>query len=103
MSFTIDDNMMKSIGDVDNYWGDLMPIMATEELAECIQAISKLERAHMSPTYASVYRIECKEEIANTTKEISDVFISLLAICHHYDIKPDDIKDRMIEKLAKKY
>lgn len=75
---------------VNKYWGDQMPIMCMEELAELIQAISKRERYCMSAT----------DGLKN---EIADVYISLYAIMSHYDIDASEITELMNKKLKKKY
>lgn len=106
------------IQDVANYWGYKMPMMAMEELAEAIQAISKVERANdvyigdsifVSSKYfvgeekdpEAAWRAvnKCTDDLKN---EIRDVYISLKALMYYYSIE-DDIMERVEEKLNKKY
>lgn len=68
-----------------------MPVMAMEELAECIQAISKIDRK------GAVYHDD-KEHLI---KEMADCYISLFAIAQRYDITADAVTDAMNEKLNK--
>lgn len=75
---------------VSDHWGDRMPMMAMEELAECSVAISKMERDVN-------YGTKAREDLL---AEISDVYISLFAISMHYDIKGNEIEHRINEKLA---
>ena len=65
------DCINNNINNVCQTHGRLMPIMACEELAECIQAISKAERRG--------WRSPMKTEIA-------DAYISLYALMMYYDI-----------------
>lgn len=72
------------------YWGDKMPMMCMEELAELQQAISKKERG---------------EENAdkNLVDEIGDVYITLEILMNLYNIDPKDIAERINYKLKKNY
>lgn len=83
---------------VNEYWGDLMPMMTMEELSECIQAISKLERALNS---ADDKEIERRKN--DLVKEMADVSISLDALRCRYGIRWDDVSRRRKKKLNKKY
>lgn len=83
---------------VSKFWGARMPMMAMEELAECIQAISKCER---KKTYDGF------DAFNHLAEEIGDVYISLNALTWHYkEICPDletKIQERINSKLSKKY
>jgi len=99
------------IQDVANYWDYNMPMMAMEELAEAIQAISKVERAN--DEYVRAEGTD-NQEVANAAwriverrmdelkDEIRDVYISLKALMYRYNIE-NDIMERVEEKLNKKY
>ena len=99
------------IQDVANYWDYNMPMMAMEELAEAIQAISKVERANdvyiraeqtNEPKVAdSAWRI-VKTRLDEFKDEVRDVYISLRALMYYYNIE-DDIMERVEKKLNKKY
>ena len=95
------DNINSRIIDVDEHWKTKMPMMAMEELAECIQAISKCERR--SFYYKDGTSTHDEEKLENLKKEIADVYISLYAIMQHYDISGSDIEDLMNLKLRKNY
>lgn len=82
------DCIHNNINNVCQSHGRLMPIMACEELAECIQAISKSERRG--------YYSAAKEEIA-------DAYISLYALMMYYDIDAETIENKINEKLVTKY
>ncbi len=86
----------KDVEAVANFWGRNMPMMACEEMAECIQAISKLER---SLNFGS----ELNNLYDNLTKEIADVYISLGAISAIYGITDKDIQEAVDNKLKKEY
>ena len=99
------------IQEVADYWDYNMPMMAAEELAEAIQAISKVERANDEyiraegiddPKVADAgwYMVEkCLDEFKD---DIRDVYISIRALMYYYNIE-DDIMERVEEKLNKKY
>lgn len=101
------------IAGVASFWDSRMPGMAMEECAEVIQAINKVERAEhdfimakekdpevVDAAYAAWYTYnKRKDELKD---EIRDVYISLRALMHHYDLE-DDIMERVIKKLDKKY
>lgn len=82
--------------EVNSYWGEKMPMMTMEELAELAQAISKLERK-----LDDIDKV--KELRQNVIDEIGDVAISCHALMHRYGIKPEEIEKRINEKLGKKY
>lgn len=99
------------IADVASFWDFQMPGNAMEELAECIQAINKVERAQHEYVMAENSRDEEKADVAfsrvldrqeDFKNEIRDVYISLRALMHYYNLD-DDIMDRVVEKLNRKY
>ena len=84
---------------VNEYWGDKMPMMACEEMAELIQAISKFERHYLDEAF------ELREEyykLAIVT-EMADVSIACAALCDRYGITPADVGEAIYKKLDKKY
>lgn len=66
---------IEKAGEIDNYWKELMPMMAIEELAELQQAISKIERNNNKQT---------KQDLIT---EMADVIISMAALEYRYDIQ----------------
>ena len=99
------------IAGVASFWDYQMPGNAMEELAEAIQAINKVERAQHEYVMAENSGDEEKADVAyfkvldcqeNLSIEISDVYISLRALMHYYNLD-DDIMDRVVEKLNRKY
>jgi NTP pyrophosphatase (non-canonical NTP hydrolase) len=99
------------IQDVANYWDYNMPMMAMEELAEAIQAISKVERANdvyiraentNEPKVADAAWRIVERRMDELKDEIRDVYISLKALMYRYNIE-NDIMERVEEKLNKKY
>lgn len=78
--------------DVNAFWGDKMPMMAMEEMAELTQAISKVERKGLSEDLRK-----------NVIEEIGDVYISIRAIMERYDITEEEIGVRVDTKLNKIY
>ena len=99
------------IQDVANYWDYNMPMMAMEELAEAIQAISKVERANdvyirsentNEPKVADAAWRIVETRLDELKDEIRDVYISLRALMYRYNIE-DDIMERVEKKLNKKY
>lgn len=84
---------------VNEYWGDKMPIMACEEMAELIQAISKFER-HLGDEDFSETKIHYRRAIIT---EMADVSIACSALCDRYSIQPADVGEAIYEKLCKKY
>ena len=75
------------------HWGDDMPMMAMEELAELSQAISKYKR---KPT---------AERAENLKRELADVYIATEALLRMWDLNfsAEECKQYMEEKLSKKY
>lgn len=65
---------IEKAGEIDNYWKDLMPIMAIEELAELQMAISKIKRNKNEQT---------KRDLVT---EMADVIISISALEYRYEI-----------------
>jgi NTP pyrophosphatase (non-canonical NTP hydrolase) len=99
------------IQDVADYWGYKMPMMAMEELAEAIQAISKVERARdvfretlendIEVADAARYQIDKRKD--ELKDEIRDIYISMRALMLYYGIDESDVMERVEEKLNKKY
>jgi NTP pyrophosphatase (non-canonical NTP hydrolase) len=100
------------IQDVADYWNYKMPMMAMEELAEAIQAISKVERARhvfnrealedgVEVADASYQKIDKRKD--ELKDEIRDIYISMRALMLYYGIDESDIMERVEEKLNKKY
>lgn len=99
------------IAGVASFWDYQMPGNAMEELAETIQAINKVERARHEYVIAEDSGDKGKADVAyskflgrreDLKNEIRDVYISLRALMHYYDLE-DDIMDRVVEKLNRKY
>lgn len=98
------------IQDVANFWDFQMPGNAMEELAECIQAINKVERAHheYAMTLGNDREVEDAAEyqyiksLNDFKNEVRDVYISLKALMYHYELE-NDIMERVEKKLDKKY
>lgn len=100
------------IAGVASFWDFQMPGNAMEELAETIQAINKVERAQYEYTMTEDLRdkgkadeawsrfLDRKEDLKN---EIRDVYISIKALMHMYEISEEDIMERVYNKLNKKY
>jgi NTP pyrophosphatase (non-canonical NTP hydrolase) len=99
------------IQDVANHWDYNMPIMAMEELAEAIQAISKVERAsdeyiraeETDPEVANAAWYMLSKRFDELKDEIRDVYISLKALMYRYQINEEDVMDKVVEKLNRKY
>ena len=91
--------------DVAHYWGHKMPMMAMEECAELIQAISKIERCEEDEDgfLTEKGNMEYKIRLDELKDEIRDVYISIRAIMHTYKIGEEDIMERVYNKLNKKY
>lgn len=92
----VDFDPMKS---VNEYWGDKMPIMACEEMAELIQAISKFERHYLDDDF-EVKKCWYRQAIIT---EMADVSIACAALCDRYSITPADVGEAIFNKLDKKY
>lgn len=80
----------QGIIEVAEFWGAQMPMMAMEEMAELIQAISKFERGKPLATQAVI-------------KEMADVYISLRSLMYMYSIDQGEIVKAIDNKLEKKY
>lgn len=99
------------IAGVASFWDYQMPGNAMEELAECIQAINKVERAQHKyvmaedsgdKEIADVAYFKFLDRQEDFKNEVRDVYISLRALMHYYNLD-DDIMDRVVEKLNRKY
>lgn len=96
--------------EVGEWWNSKMPMMAMEECAELVQAISKFERNDL-------FEPEIKNVYGNLVKEIADVYISIHALIHWYgeeygdlleipnyeEQMKEDIMSAIEAKLNKKY
>ncbi len=102
--------------EVDTYWGEQMPMMAMEELAELQQAISKYERAKKKAIkeleskgyddddlYEEDFLDRTHDKWEDVLTEMADVFIACSALIHRYEIDPWFIESKIQEKLDKKY
>lgn len=78
--------------EINEYWGDKMPLMCAEEAGELIQAISKVER--------NEFDAEAEESLK---KEIRDMYIVLEILMYRYGIGRKEMEDLIKEKLEKKY
>ena len=92
----LNDEMYKEVAE---YWGDRMPMMAMEEMAELIKAISKFERLD----FAEETNEMIKSGWLNVIDEIGDVFISCKALMSRYGIPQERVDKRINDKLNKKY
>lgn len=90
-------NYDDKIFEVNDYWGDQMPMMAMEEAGEFIQAVSKMERNRVP---LDLYYESSKE---NLIKEMADMMISMKALTFRYDIEDDEIFEAIDKKLEKNY
>ena len=84
---------------VNDHWCDKMPIMACEEMAELIQAISKFERHYLDDDFEVK---KCYYRRAIIT-EMADVYIACAALTHRYKITEADIGEEIYKKLDEKY
>lgn len=92
--------------DVAEFWGEKMPMLLMEECGELIQAVSKYERYVSSEHPEEDYtKINNKAEVLrdNLLEEIRDVYISLEAIKHFYEIDDNEMNGLIEKKLNKKY
>lgn len=90
----------KAIKGVAQWWNDFLPMLLMEECAELQQAVSKFERYWATDVTSESREIKLKGDI---TKEMADVFITILAYCEYYGIELNDIFKATDEKLRKKY
>lgn len=90
---------VRKVHDVEKYWGDKMPMMAMEEAAELVLAISKTERD--VDEYGHL-KYENGEAWYNLVEEMRDMFISLLALQFRYGIDNETINKAINEKLNMK-
>ena len=79
----------KPYAEVNNHWGDKMPLMACEEMAELIQAISKFERG--------------KDNKQDIITEMADVWISCCALANRYDISEAEVGEAIWKKMDRRY
>ena len=88
--------LSKAIKGVANWWNDFLPMLLMEECAELQQAVSKFERYWATDVTSESRERKLKGDI---TKEMADVFITILAYCDYYGIEPNDIFKAAEEKL----
>jgi len=93
-------DLNKAIKGVAQWWNDFLPMLLMEECAELQQAVSKFERYWATDVTSESRERKLKGDI---TKEMADVFITILAYCEYYGIEPNDIFKAAEEKLQKKY
>ena len=79
----------KPYAEVNNHWGDKMPLMACEEMAELIQAISKFERG--------------KDNKQDIITEMADVWISCCALANRYNISEAEVGEAIWKKMDRRY
>lgn len=84
---------------VNDHWCDKMPIMACEEMAELIQAISKFERHYLDDDF-EVKKCYYRQAIIT---EMADVYIACAALTHRYSITEAEIGEAIWKKMDKKY
>lgn len=84
---------------VYDHWLENMPIMACEEMAELIQAISKFERSLSKDDFESTAD-DYRQAIIT---EMADVYIACAALSYRYRITPADIGEAIWKKMDKKY
>ena len=86
--------------EVGEFWGKKMPRMAIEELAELQKEICKYERlcedTHIDPCELNILK-------DNVVREMADVFISIGALMHNYDIRDWELLISIDTKLDRKY
>jgi len=123
MKLMLDENVMKKITSVEEFWGDQMPLNLSEETGELLTAVSKFERyskkaAQDMPgdvkyihdpsifnivrTVSDIKKIftdEYFEKRQAIIDEMGDVIICILALAVRYSIDVDDIENRITEKL----
>lgn len=92
---------LKDFSDIEDFWGNQMPMMTMEELGELIQAISKVERG-----FASIDQIDTEDmekRLKDVIAEMADVYISCRALMVQYGIDIDEVEDAIEQKLDKRY
>lgn len=92
---------LKDFSDIEDFWGNQMPMMTMEELGELIQAISKVERG-----FASINQIGIEDfdkRLKDVIAEMADVYISCRALMVDYHIDTDEVEAAIKQKLSKKY
>ena len=89
----------EDIASIEKYWGDLIPIMVTEEMGELMQAISKTERY----IYGKNQKTTSTHLSICLVKELADVYISLAALIEHYGLSNQQIQNVIDRKVSQKY
>ena len=87
--------------EINDFWGDLMPMMAMEEAGEFIQAVSKFERYKKLTPFPEQWDRFTK--LDDVIKEMADLIIAMEALCARYDIDLDDLEHAIEEKLDRNY
>ena len=83
---------------VNDHWGDKMPLMACEEMAELIKAISKFER-HYDDEYNPKEQYQRQDIIT----EMADVWISCCALANRYNISEAEVGEAIWRKMDRRY
>lgn len=91
----------KIIEETVNLYGGKQYMIAVEEMAELMQAISKFLRIDYSGC-DNIARIQ-KEPINNITAEMADVYIMLEQLQYMFDIKNEDIQAGIDTKLKRQH
>lgn len=102
MNVRITEKEIKDLKEINDFWGDQMPMMAMEEAGEFVQAISKMERIlrdQDDPDWGYLIGIAESKLIA----EMGDVLISIGVLMNRYDISIGDVMSRIDRKLGKEY
>ena len=86
-------------GSVNRHWKERMPLMAAEEAAEFIQAVSKLERKLYAREELADNSINVDTEMDNLIEEMADTMIVIGALMNRYGIDAEDIIDALCDKL----
>lgn len=90
----------KKCSDIYKFWGDQMPMMIMEESAEFAQAISKMERWHVSE--GKDYD-ELSEREDALVDEMADILISIECARQMYGIRIDEVRKAIKKKQKKAY
>ena len=89
----------KIIRETVNIYGDKQYMIAVEEMAELMQAISKYLRI----TYSGCSDAEQKEAINNIAAEMADVYVMLEQLQLMLNIKNADIQSVIDKKLNRQF
>lgn len=86
-NISVSERFLEKISEVRKYWGERMPMMACEECAELIQAISKDERKPSAFTKHMV------------VEDIRDVIISSFAMMDRLNISIEELNESITWEL----